>query len=155
MIIIITDKNLKAGKNDFVVPDNILDCRGCFGCWTINNYKCVLNDCIMDIGNKILLCDEIVIITKCINGSYSSKVKRVLERSIGFVEPYFVIRNNEIHHILRSDRKISCTIIVYNNVSINDKSTFEKLVRANNVNFASWQIKVIYAKDFEEAIKYL
>ena len=54
-----------------------------------------------------------------------------------------------------SDRIVPCTIIVYNKLSSSDKETFEKLVHANNINFATWQIKIIYVNNFEEAKKYL
>ncbi len=154
MRIIISDNDLDVGNNDFLVRE-VKSCKGCFCCWTKNNYKCAINDDAEDIGNKMLSCDEIVIITKCINGCYSSKVKRVLERSISFVKPYFTIRENKIHHLMRSDRIVPCTIIVYNKLSSSDKETFEKLVHANNINFATWQIKIIYVNNFEEAKKYL
>ncbi len=150
MRIIITDNEIEVSSNDFVVCDDVLSCRGCFSCWTKNNYKCIMHDYIQDIGNKFLECDEIIIITKCINGSYASKVKRVLERSIGFVKPFFELRDNEIHHMMRSNRKIPCTILVYD-VNESDKATFEKLVKANNLNLPTWQMKIVYVNNFEEA----
>ena len=109
----------EAGKFDFgenrVIFDNekIRPCIGCFGCWLKTPGKCVLRDGYEVMGKAFSECDRLVIISKCNYGSYSPFVKNVLDRSIGYISPFFEIRNGEMHHRRRYNNHIKITVYMY------------------------------------------
>lgn len=139
MKIIIHDLNEKLDISGIIEFNghNIKNCIGCFSCWFKTPKNCIHQDDLKTIGNLLLNCDEVIIISKCINGCYSSTVKQVLERCISYVEPFFEIRNNEIHHKLKINKKLNFNILFYGNFTSEDKLVATKLVEANMNNFAS------------------
>ncbi len=91
----------KDEKPDTVViadNGNIRHCIGCFGCWVKTPGKCVLKDGYNNLGELLAKCRELVVISRCVYGSYSPFVRNVLDRSISFLLPYFVTKNDETHH---------------------------------------------------------
>ena len=111
--------------------------------------KCIHNDTCQNIGKDISNCEELIIISKCIYGSYSSKVKKVLERCISFVYPFFEIRNGEIHHKLRNNH-LKLTVYFYGDISHEDKTLAIKLVNSNCKNFGIDNSNLKFYKRVEE-----
>lgn len=142
--------NVKSDDNVINNVDNN-SCVGCFKCWVKEPLKCTFKDKISENGKNILNSDELIIISKCIDGSYSYKVKRILERSISYVEPFFVMRDNEIHHKTRTDKKINFKVYFYNNY-INEmtKETASKLVKANQKNLNTNEPEIYFVSDLKE-----
>jgi len=97
--------------------------------------------------------NELIIISKNRYGCYSTPVKKVLERSIGYVLPYFTIRNNEIHHKSRYKNKLKLSVYFYGNINDDNKDTIEKLVKANSVNLNTKEYKIRYLKNIKEIEK--
>lgn len=126
------------------------NCIGCFSCWIKHPKKCALNDDFSNIVEYLKDSDELIIISKNRYGCYSSSTKRVLERCIGYVLPYFTIRMNEIHHQTRYDKDLKFTSYFYGDVDEADRNTIEKLVRANAVNLNASEYKVNYIDDIKE-----
>ena len=157
---IIHDLNEK--EINFNLDDKILsssecknNCIGCFSCWIKHPKKCIFNDEFSNTTNYLKDSDELVIISKCRYGCYSSKIKRVLERCIGYVLPYFTIRNNEIHHESRYNKKIKLTTYFYGDITKDDKKVIEKLVKANAINLNVKQYTINYVEDIKEIEKCL
>lgn len=128
--------------NTFVINSNISNCKGCFNCWVKTPRRCIYKD--KNISSILLASDEIIIISKCVNGCYSFKVKKILERCIGFVEPFFVIRNKEIHHKPRTTKKIFLSVYFYGEVTDQERKTAIKLVQANSKNFNVSINKIVF-----------
>lgn len=131
----------KINKFKFREDDNVINslecfknCIGCFSCWIKHPKKCMLSDNYSNMAEYLRDSDELIIISKCRYGCYSGDVKRVLERCIGYVLPYFTIRNNEIHHASRYDKKLKLSVYFYGDISYGDKKVLEDLVKANVVN---------------------
>ena len=102
------DKELfNISDNDEVINAN--DCKnsciGCFSCWIKHPKICIYKDEYSNITESLKNSDELIIISRCRYGCYSENVKRVLERCIGYVLPYFTIRNRNIHHASRYEVK--------------------------------------------------
>ena len=141
-------KNINFSKEDKVI--NSLECNksciGCFSCWIKHPKRCALNDSFYNIVEHLKDSDELIIISKCRYGCYSSATKRVFERCIGYVLPHFTIRNNEIHHQSRYDNKLKLSVYFYGNITEDDKKICNKLVKANsiNLNASDYDIKYIY-----------
>ena len=92
---------------------------------------------------KHLNSDELILISKNRFGCYSEGVKKVLERCIGYVLPYFTIRNKHIHHASRYDKKLKLTTYFYGDITDNDYKCLDSLVKANsiNLNASSYEVK--------------
>ena len=67
--------------NTTVISDNgtIHNCIGCFGCWLKTPGRCVLKDGYEDMGKLLSQCEELIIISECIYGSYSPIIRNVLD----------------------------------------------------------------------------
>ena len=161
MTLVIHD--LKEGVIDFgnskVVSDNgsIKHCAGCFGCWTKTPGQCVIHDGYENMGRLLSECGRLVIISKCTFGGYSPFVKNVLDRSIGYVHPFFEMRNGEMHHKRRYDNKIAIELYMYGDMTDAERETAKELVRANAMNFDATVEKVCFAdkaEDFKGVISF-
>ena len=136
---IIVDGN---GKNHY--------CIGCFGCWFKTPGRCVIKDEYQKMGEMISKVDELLIISKVTFGSYSSAVKNVLDRSISYVSPYFVIRNGEMHHKERYHKKLKVSAVFYGeDITGAEKETSVDLVVANAVNLNGTIGNIDFVNSFE------
>lgn len=148
---IIHDLEENINKKHLVLNyDNINNCIGCFNCWTSTPMNCIHNDKCKNSCKKILKSDTLIIISKCIYGTYSYKIKKILERNIGIVMPYFTIRNKEIHHKIRIKNKLNFITIFYGDISNKEKQLLERLVNRNALNFNLNKPKIFYFKDEED-----
>lgn len=121
-----------------IVSDNgtIKHCVGCFGCWVKTPGKCVINDGYSDLGGLMSHCGDLFIISECAYGGFSPFVKNVLDRSISYISPHFVIRNKELHHKRRYDNIISIFAYFYGaDITEKEKETAISLINANAVNY--------------------
>lgn len=115
---------------------NLHHCIGCFGCWVKTPGQCVIKDDYSNMGYLLSRCDELIIISKCIYGSFSPFIKNLLDRSISYISPNFVIRKGEMHHKRRYDNVISISAYFYGgDITELEKETAKSLVTANAVNF--------------------
>lgn len=147
--------NVQHNKDNIILCDdkNINNCRGCFMCWIKHPMECCYkNDELSKLSKNILDSDEIIVITKIKNGCYSSKVKKILERIIGVVEPFFSIRQGEIHHKLRKLEEINFQVWIYGEFTKLEREIFENLCLRNKINLNCKNIKISYF-DSEREIK--
>lgn len=128
-------------------------CVGCFSCWVKHPKKCIFNDEYKEICEYLKNSDELIIISKCRYGCYSGEVKRVLERCISYVLPYFTIRNKEIHHESRYNNNLKLSVYFYGNIAEEDKEIAEKLVKANAINLNVNNYKINYFDNLKELKK--
>ncbi|MBR5228441.1 MAG: flavodoxin family protein [Firmicutes bacterium] len=140
----LTEEQLKSSGLDTLPADtyrfvNSLEidryCIGCFGCWLKTPGRCIITDRFQQMGELIAQVDEVVIIAKETFGSYSSSVKNVLDRSISYVEPFFEIRNGEMHHKERYIKPLMFSAVFYGaDITEAEEETSRRLVQANAVN---------------------
>lgn len=158
MTLVIHDMDEKtAGMFDFkdalVISDNgkIKSCIGCFGCWTRTPGQCVIHDGYENMGKNLSLCDRLIVISRCCYGGYSPFVKNVFDRSIGYVQADFEIRNGEMHHKRRYDNVMEIELYMYGeNMTHEEKETAENILRANAANFDGRVKKTVFAQSAEE-----
>lgn len=130
-------KSLNSLEGTMVISDDgsIQHCIGCFGCWVKTPAACVIRDKYGDMGEYLSKSDELVIISECCYGGFSPFVKNVLDRSISYIHPYFIIKNGEMHHKRRYKNKIKLKVLFYGgNITDREKQTAERLVKANSIN---------------------
>lgn len=92
MNIMITDTGttpVRPNRTDIVLRDgeNMEMCRGCAGCWTRTPGVCVIPDRLRHFGALLSHCDNLIIVSRCVSGSVSPFVMRVLERARPFLLP--------------------------------------------------------------------
>jgi multimeric flavodoxin WrbA len=76
-------------------------CRGCFGCWIRTPGTCLARDDMDRIMPHLAGADWVVWITPIAYGGYGYHLKKVADRSIPILLPFFVRVGGEIHHPLR------------------------------------------------------
>ena len=111
MKLIITDiKNFALpvkGEHKIIKPDSMVKhCIGCFGCWIKTPGECVIKDGFHCTGWDMGKCEELIMISECLYGGFSSFVKKVQDRCISYVRPDFDIVNDEMRHRRRYFNKI-------------------------------------------------
>lgn len=144
-------KNIRGDNIVISKGKGINRCIGCFGCWIKTPGECVIKDDYNKMSEKIASCDELVIISECKYGMYSPFVKNAIDRSISYVHPYFIIRNNEMHHKSRYKKQINMKVYFYgNNISHEEKEIAKELVNGNGINFNVKTSETIFVKDILE-----
>ena len=79
------------------------------------------------------------------------KLKKIIERSISFVEPFFTIRNGEIHHKVRIDKKINFKVYFNGeNITEEDKKIATRFVEANMNNLNTNYPEIYFYNDYKE-----
>lgn len=144
------DKLDSVKENDIVINSCSKHCVGCFSCWIKHPMQCIFHDELQDLSRILLESDTLIIISKCICGCYSSKVKKILERIIGYVKPYFVIRNKEIHHESRQTKKLNFIVYFYGDMDETTKVIAKNLVYANMKNLNTGVPDIHFIKNPEE-----
>lgn len=147
--------NLKMKDNYKLINANDCtnSCIGCFSCWIKHPIKCIYNDDFSNLVDYIKNSDELILISKCRYGCYSSEVKRVFERCIGFVLPYFEQRQGMIHHMSRYNNSIKLKVYFYGDINEYDRKCCCELVRANAINLDTDNFEVNFFKDYKEIEK--
>ncbi|MEG0307257.1 MAG: flavodoxin family protein [Clostridium sp.] len=140
-------------KDTQVISDDgtINHCVGCFGCWIKTPATCVIRDKYGDMGEYLSKCDEVIVISRCCYGGFSPFVKNVFDRSISYVQPYFMIKNGEMHHRRRYNNKFHMKVWFYGeNVTEKEKETAKKLVASNSANMNYEECKVTFVNRVED-----
>ena len=124
------------GWEVIALSKEIKPCVGCFGCWLKTPGECVIKDGYNRMGALIHQADELVVMSKYTYGGFSSFVKNVFDRSIGWVLPYFTIVDNEMHHKKRypEDKKIT-VIFRGKDLTKEDQADAKRYVEAVCRNF--------------------
>lgn len=114
---------------------DIAPCTGCFRCWTKTPGICVIDDVAREVTKKVVRADLLVILTPVTFGGYSSEVKKALDRSLGFLLPYFTTIKGHIHHARRYARYPD--LLAIGTAPRRDKgleAIFRDLVHRNSLN---------------------
>ena len=122
-------------------------CQGCFGCWTKHPAGCFIKDKLHQVCRVIGQADELVIITANLYGAYSAEIKNVLDRSIGTSTPLSTYRGREMHHTLRYGKHDLWKVIVYGEITAQEKETFRYLAQRNAVNHGYERAETVFAED--------
>ena len=126
-------------------------CQGCFGCWTKHPAECFMKDKLQQVCRIVGQADELVIVTANLYGGYSAPVKNILDRSIGTSTPFSTYRGRQMHHTLRYGRHDLWKVIVYGDVTEEEKATFRLLAERNAMNDGYARSQVIFVPGPAEA----
>jgi multimeric flavodoxin WrbA len=123
---------------------------GCYGCWIKTPGHCIINEHYQNIGELFSKSDRLIIISRCLYGSYSPFVRNVLDRSISYLLPYFVTINGQTRHQCRYNNKLTFSVYFYGEVSDEEKETARKLVNSNGIGYHVQKSEVFFYSQSEE-----
>lgn len=122
----------------FQAHGGIKACVGCFGCWVKTPGKCVIKDDAYKLPGMLARCKRVILVSENCYGGPSPLVKRALDRSIGYMMPFFRLINDEMHHTMRYEQCISLKACYYGeNISSQEKILAQDILKANAINFGA------------------
>lgn len=77
---------------------NIKQCVGCFQCWTKTPGRCVIKDDAERILISVINSDWVIFASPLVMGMTTGLLKRLNDRLIPLIHPYFSVVQGEIHH---------------------------------------------------------
>ncbi|WP_105614413.1 NAD(P)H-dependent oxidoreductase [Vallitalea okinawensis] len=134
-----------------VKKDDLNYCVGCFGCWVKTPGLCVFDDFGRRLNKHFVESDYVIILTPVVYGCYSTAIKRVLDRTVPNILPFFKIINNEVHHAPRYDHYPQLIILGYGeDITESEEKTFRALTQANAINFQLDKAKTFMSRRKED-----
>ena len=112
-------------------------CIGCFGCWVKTPGRCVIQDRCAVMPGYLAQCRRLVIVSPLWYGGYSQSIKAVLDRSIGYLLPYFRLVGGAMHHQMRCDNPFALDVHFYGGADEGEIQLARRLVAGNAVNFGA------------------
>lgn len=128
---------------------NVAACQGCFECWVKTPGECKTDDYSREVAKKMVQSDINIHLTPIIFGGYSSELKKVIDRFIPIILPFFTKRDGETHHKHRYQERNSIIAIGFLDEADDEKeSIFKELVYRNSLNMgARIHEALIYVKN--------
>jgi multimeric flavodoxin WrbA len=116
----------------------IAPCLGCFGCWIKTPGECVIDDEGRDVARLVARSDLVIYFTPVTFGGVSSELKKVVDRLIPNISPFFTKVQGETHHQKRYAQPASLLGLgVLPQRDREAEALFKTLVEDNAVNFRS------------------
>lgn len=111
-------------------------CKGCFGCWMKTPGECVMHDGSEHIGAAMAKSGEVVIVSGMLYGGFGIEVKRVLDRCIPGVLPFFARRSGRMHHAPRYENRPRFRIVFHGceRASERERALARRVAQAMAVN---------------------
>ncbi|MEW6101553.1 MAG: NAD(P)H-dependent oxidoreductase [Candidatus Omnitrophota bacterium] len=135
---------------------NIADCLGCFSCWGRTPGACVLDDAGFEIIKKEIQSDLLVLLTPVTFGSYSYHLKKVIDRMLPVVEPFFANSLGYSRHKKRFSKYPSAIAIgLMDGEDPESEAIFRELIKRNAINnhCPNFTTEVFFRGEKEEQIK--
>ena len=79
-------------------------CTGCFGCWVKTPGQCVVEDASHDVCRAVIHSDFLLWAAPLRMGFPDAILKKMMDKSIPLIHPYFVVEHGEAHHRPRYER---------------------------------------------------
>ncbi|MFX1490322.1 MAG: flavodoxin family protein [Promethearchaeota archaeon] len=132
---------------------NVAACQGCFDCWVRTPGECKIDDFGRETAKKTVQSNLIIHFTPITFGGYSSELKKVIDRFIPTILPFFIKREGETHHTYRYKERSSIIAIGFLDKSDSEKELiFKELVYRNSLNMgAPIHEAIIYTKDMPKS----
>lgn len=129
----------------FPAKPKVKHCIGCFGCWLKTPGICIFSDRVQVTPAYLAKSNEMTIISRNLYGGFSPETKAVLDRSIGYLMPYFRIINKEMHHVMRYDNPFKLTVHFYGpNIDAKQQTIAQQLILANAINLGAGSHEIYY-----------
>lgn len=126
----------------------ILPCTGCYHCWIKTPGVCVLKDGYTQLPAMLAEANELVMISRLVYGGLSPTIKNVLDRSLGYMLPFFELKEGYSHHPMRYDHSLRWKVFFYGG-SEGERGTARKIISANARNLEIEELAVYFADSRE------
>jgi multimeric flavodoxin WrbA len=115
----------------------VWSCLGCFKCWDTTPGLCIQEkDEARGIIEKIIRSELLVFLTPLTFGGYSSELKKIIERSLGLLQPGVTLCSGESHHLKRYERYPSLLALAVTEAWDNEEvKLFKTLMDRHSLNF--------------------
>ena len=115
----------------------VWSCLGCFKCWDTTPGLCIQEkDEARGIVEKIIRSELLVFLTPLTFGGYSSELKKIIERSLGLLQPGVTLSTGESHHLKRYERYPSLLALAVTEAWDNEEvKLFKTLMDRHSLNF--------------------
>lgn len=124
-------------------------CLGCFGCWLETPGQCVMHDA-DEVAAAVARSDLVVYLSPVTFGGYSSHLKKVFDRMIFLILPFFQTVDGETHHVPRYDDRANLLFVgVMEESDAECEEIFTTLAERNAINMSAplWAVDVIVEDD--------
>lgn len=111
---------------------NINHCTGCFSCWTKTPGKCIYNDDMEELLNKIVAADIMVYATPLYYYTVTGLMKDFMDRMLPLNKGNLVNVDGQYSHPKRY-KKNSSKVVVISNCGFPDRSNFSGLIETFKV----------------------
>jgi hypothetical protein len=131
-------------------------CLGCFNCWVKTPGMCVEGDAGREIAKAVIRSNVAVFFTPVTFGGYSPELKKIFERFIPLISPFFQMDHGEVHHTpryMQRPRLVMIGVQRHNNPA--EARIFKILAGRNAINFhpPSYAAEVVQSTDDENALR--
>jgi multimeric flavodoxin WrbA len=131
-------------------------CLGCFNCWVKTPGMCVEADRGREVAKAVVRSDVAVFFTPVTFGGYSPELKKMMDRLVSIVSPFFAMDHGEVHHPPRY-RHLPRIVVVGVQRSPNpvEALIFKTLAGRNAINLhpPSYAAEVVLASDGAGALR--
>ncbi|MCA2997033.1 MAG: NAD(P)H-dependent oxidoreductase [Rhodocyclaceae bacterium] len=144
------ERQLAVGPNTtrtFHLKDfSIGHCLGEFDCWVKTPGRCRIHDEGQEIERAVHDADLLVLVTPVRFGGYSAQLKKVIDRLIPLITPFFEKRADLTHHQHRYDRLPRFVGVGYDSAPTDSRAClFRGLVESNALNLGcpAWGVALV------------
>jgi multimeric flavodoxin WrbA len=131
-------------------------CLGCFGCWVKTPGMCVEDDAGRRIAKAVIQSDTTVFYTPVTFGGYSPDLKKIMDRFVQLISPYFQMDHGEVHHPPRYTHRPRLMMVgVQRHRNSHEAHIFKTLAGRNAINFhpPTYATEVVVATDPAETLR--
>lgn len=151
--LVITDKDIDVElfSNSVVVNLNNIYyhcCTGGFECFKMNG-ECHFNDDMKLISRWMNDCQLIIYVSRVKYGCFDILFKKMLERMIVNIEPYYSVVDGESCHLGISQLNKRLLVIGYGDIDDEEKEIFKDLVEDSAVGYVYSSINTYFCKEDE------
>jgi hypothetical protein len=114
-------------------------CTGCFGCFVRRPGRCLLRDDARAVLEEIVRSEVLVLTGRIRFGGYSSELKKIVDRVLPVLVPFFFSIRGEMHHPPRYDRLPRIVVVgvppdAHDEADATEERLFRLLVARNAIN---------------------
>lgn len=140
----------QAEKSDIVLNSRmkIDSCTMCMDCWYRTPHRCTKTDGLARMGEALERIDEMVIVSRCFYGSFSSFVKKILDRCTPYLKPGYETVNGKVRHAGWSDHVFTVSAYFYGeNINAEEQKNARKMVHDTAFSLHAEVKKIVFVED--------
>jgi hypothetical protein len=131
-------------------------CLGCFNCWVKTPGICREADVGREIAKAVIRSDVTVFFTPVTFGGYSPELKKIFDRFVQLISPFFQMDRGEVHHPPRYVHRPRLIMVgVQRRANPTEAHIFKILAGRNAINFhpPSYASEVVLSTDNVDALR--